>query len=92
MLIILSFIIFLLFSCSVHTKTSTKEDVLSCTPTLDEKAIRPTVCGRCEIRLKDGKLYIEEARDCPRYEVYRCTRSDGKSFYINNLNCQPFDR
>lgn len=96
MLLVLFFIGSFLFACSVHTKTSTQnrsiEGVLSCTPTLDERAIRPAVCGKCEIAVKDGKLYIMEAKGCPRYEVYRCTLSDGKTFYINNLNCQPFEK
>ncbi|RMH05877.1 MAG: hypothetical protein D6699_02935 [Aquificota bacterium] len=65
------------------------KDVKDCVPLLGEGSLRPQVCGRCEIKLKEGKLYILPAKGCPRYEAYRCTTKDGRVFEINNLSCEP---
>ena len=67
------------------------KDVSSCQPTIDPKSPRPAVCGKCQIKIEDGKLIIEYTERCPQYEVYRCTKKDGKTFLINNLRCEPVD-
>lgn len=88
--------VFLLFSCAelsgkVGGGMSFAEDVLSCEPTLDPRALRPAVCGRCEIKVEEGRLVIQETKECLRYEVYRCRRKDRTTFLINNFRCQPFE-
>ncbi|MCS7308154.1 MAG: hypothetical protein NZ526_06365 [Aquificaceae bacterium] len=86
--------VLLLTSCagtlkSVDQTSSFLDNVVSCTPALDPKAPRPAVCGRCRIEVKDGRLFVIDAKNCPAYEVYRCTRKDGGTFLINNLKCRP---
>jgi|FLYM01.1.fsa_nt_gi hypothetical protein len=68
------------------------KDVLSCQPLLEEKSLRPQVCGRCELIYRDNKLIIAPAEGCPAYEVLKCTTKGGDSFTINNLSCKPLFR
>ncbi|MFN3263692.1 MAG: hypothetical protein ACK42C_02175 [Aquificaceae bacterium] len=65
--------------------------VVSCEPVLGRDALRPAVCGKCHIKVEAGRLVITPAEDCPAYQVYRCTTRDGKSFFINNLGCKPYE-
>ncbi|MEN3028960.1 MAG: hypothetical protein ABDH29_07095 [Aquificaceae bacterium] len=92
MVLILSVLI--LTSCvevSRKAGESDSSEVLSCVPTIDPRALRPAVCGRCSIRVEGGRLLVVEAKNCPPYEVYRCTRRDGSTFFINNLQCKPYE-
>lgn len=80
----------LFFSCaSLQKKGQENQGVVSCKPTLDPKALRPAVCGKCEIKVERGKLVVREAKGCPPYEVYQCSKKDGSSFFINNFACTP---
>lgn len=72
---------------SITTKVI--EDVVICKSLLDEKALRPQVCGRCVLSFEGGSLKITPAEGCPRYEALGCTTADGKVFVINNVSCTP---
>jgi len=65
--------------------------ITSCEPMLGKDSLRPAVCGKCHIEVKDGKLLITPAEGCPAYQVYKCTTRDGKTFFINTLGCKPYE-
>ncbi|MCX7989400.1 MAG: hypothetical protein N2648_02005 [Aquificaceae bacterium] len=91
---VLTLLVFILTSCAGISKRGGEGgslEVLSCVPTIDPKALRPAVCGKCSIEVKAGRLMVTETKNCPPYEVYRCTRRDGKTFFINNLQCKPYE-
>jgi len=68
------------------------ENVLYCKSVITEKSLVPQVCGRCELEVKEGKLYIKKVEGCPRYDAWVCQTSAGEFFLINNLNCTPSEQ
>lgn len=65
------------------------DDVATCKSLLDDKSLRPQVCGKCNLRFEGKSLRIEPAEGCPPYEALGCTSTDGKVFVINNVSCAP---
>lgn len=65
------------------------ENVLYCKSVITEKSLIPQVCGKCELEVKGGKLYIKKAKGCPKYDAWACQTSKGEFFLINNLSCTP---
>ncbi|MCS7106474.1 MAG: hypothetical protein NZ942_04095, partial [Candidatus Aenigmarchaeota archaeon] len=66
----------------------TVEGVVYCWQVLERTSPRPAVCGKCNLRLEGKKLSILTVENCPPYEVYKCQKEDGKTFFINTLGCK----
>ncbi len=80
------------FSFSVEVKQEcygVVENVLYCKSVITEKSLIPQVCGKCELEVRGGKLYISPAGGCPRYDALACQLRSGELFLINNLTCKP---
>ena len=65
------------------------EDILYCKSIVKKGSLIPQVCGKCELEVKGGKLYIKPPRGCPRYDALLCRLKSGEIFFINNLSCKP---
>lgn len=65
------------------------EEVLYCSSVITEKSLVPQVCGKCELEVRDEKLYIKPAKGCPKYDALTCQLRSGEFFLINNVSCRP---
>ncbi len=65
------------------------EDVLYCKSVITKESLVPQVCGKCELEAREGKLYIRQAKGCPKYDALACQLKSGEFFLINNLSCKP---
>ncbi|MCS7083793.1 MAG: hypothetical protein NZL90_02265 [Aquificaceae bacterium] len=63
-------------------------ELSNCRSNLAPNSLLPEACGNCILRVSDGKLSIEKAIDCPRYQSYTCTQR-GKEVIVDNLTCKP---